>query len=71
MCNVRRAGLDRSRHGRGILAVRVEVMREIEPAGDPPAAEDQSSREQLIDDELEQSFPASDPPGWVFGDRLP
>ncbi|MDW2981477.1 MAG: hypothetical protein WBG81_04990 [Rhodanobacter sp.] len=32
-----------------------------------PAGESVLAREQRIDDELAQSFPASDPPSWVQG----
>lgn len=31
------------------------------------AGESMLAREQRIDDELAQSFPASDPPSWVLG----
>lgn len=40
------------------------------PGRMPPAAgagESVLARERRIDDELAQSFPASDPPSWVMG----
>ncbi|EIM01360.1 hypothetical protein RHOFW104T7_16275 [Rhodanobacter thiooxydans] len=33
----------------------------------PEADESALARERRIDDELAQSFPASDPPSWVLG----
>ena len=49
----------------------------VEPVGGASAAIPQQcdarvrERERLIDEQLAQSFPASDPPGWVQGTAQP
>ena len=36
-------------------------------APEPETEDARQAREQLIDEELDESFPASDPPSWVQG----
>lgn len=50
----------------GVARVAVAVVEEPGITAKEAAATDRE-REQMIDEELAQSFPASDPPSWVQG----